>query len=355
MATVVVTGSGGLVGSEAVRFFAAQGYHVVGVDNDLRSSFFGRSASTLWNRLRLQQEFAGRYRHYHLDVRDRASIENLFREFSGDIDLIVHAAGQPSPDWSARDPHTDFAVNAGGTLTLLEAARQFTPGAVFLFTSSSKVYGDRPNRLPLVEADSRWEIDPSSGLWEGIDETMPLDDARHTPFGASKAAADLMVQEYGRSFGLKTAVFRCGCLTGPAHSATRQHGFLSYLVQCVRHGEPYTVFGYKGKQVRDHLHAADLVQAFWHFYRAPRCGEVYNLGGGRRCNCSVIEAVRLCEEVTGCPARVQHSEENRPGDHVWYVSDAAKFRAHYPAWAPAYDLRAIVADVCNGQAARKSA
>jgi CDP-paratose 2-epimerase len=355
MATVLVTGSGGLVGSEAVRFFAGQGYHVVGIDNDLRSAFFGRAASTLWNRTRLQQEFAGRYQHYHLDIRDRSSIENLFREFSGDIDLIIHTAAQPSHDWAARDPHTDFTVNANGTLVLLEAMRQFTPGAVFIFTSTNKVYGDRPNFLPLVELETRWEIDPSAGMWAGIDETMSIDDSKHSLFGASKVAADILVQEYGKYFGLKTVAFRGGCLTGPAHSGTRLHGFLSYLMHCVMHGEPYTIFGYKGKQVRDNIHSYDLVQAFDHFYRAPRCGEVYNMGGSRHSNCSMLEAIRLCEEISGSKAKVQYSDDNRSGDHIWYVSDVGKFKAHYPDWNYSHDLRSILADIYNGQAARKSA
>jgi CDP-paratose 2-epimerase len=355
MPTVLVTGSGGLIGSEAVRFFAAQGFHVVGIDNDMRSAFFGRSASTLWNRTRLQQELPTRYQHYHLDVRDRPSIENIFKEFSSDIDLIIHTAAQPSHDWAARDPHTDFTVNANGTLVLLEAMRQFTPGAVFIFTSTNKVYGDRPNRLPLVEKETRWEVDPQSGCWDGIDESMSIDDSKHSLFGASKVAADILVQEYGKYFGLKTAAFRGGCLTGPAHSGTRLHGFLSYLMHCVAHGEPYTIYGYKGKQVRDNIHSYDLVNAFWHFYRNPRVGEVYNIGGSRHSNCSVLEAIVLCEEISGGKARVHTSDEARSGDHIWYISDVSKFRAHYPEWGYRYDLRAILTDIHQGQATRKSA
>jgi CDP-paratose 2-epimerase len=352
MPTVLVTGSGGLIGSEAVRFFAAQGFHVVGIDNDMRSAFFGRGASTLWNRTRLQQELGPRYQHYHLDIRDRAAIENIFKEFSSDIDLIIHAAAQPSHDWAARDPHTDFTVNANGTLVLLEAMRQFTPGAVFIFTSTNKVYGDRPNRLPLVELETRWEVEPESGCWEGVDETMSIDDSKHSLFGASKAAADLLVQEYGKYFGLKTAAFRGGCLTGPAHSGTRLHGFLSYLMHCVAHGEPYTIYGYKGKQVRDNIHSYDLVNAFWHFYRSPRVGEVYNIGGSRHSNCSVLEAVALCEQISGGKARTHYSDEHRSGDHIWYVSDVGKFRAHYPEWGYRYDLRGMLQDVYQGQASR---
>lgn len=355
MATVVITGSGGLVGSEAARYFAGLGLDVVGIDNDLRSYFFGPDASTLWNRHRLQQECAGRYRHYELDVRDQAGVENLFREYSSDVGLIIHAAAQPSHDWAARDPHTDFTVNANGTLVMLEAMRRFAPQAVFIFTSTNKVYGDRPNLLPLVETPTRWEIDPAANCWEGVAETMSIDASKHSLFGASKAAADLLVQEYGKYFGLKTGVFRGGCLTGPAHTGTRLHGFLSYLMHCVLSGEPYTIFGYKGKQVRDNIHSFDLVRAFHHYYQEPRAGEVYNLGGSRHSNCSILEAIAWCEEIAGVKARVRYSEENRSGDHVWYISDVRKFKSHYPGWGYTHDLKSTLIDIYQGQGARKSA
>jgi CDP-paratose 2-epimerase len=354
MATVLVTGSGGLVGSEAVRFFAGRGFDVVGIDNDLRGVFFGGPASTLGNRNRLLQEFPHRYQHYHLDVRDRGPIESLFREFGGDLVLVVHAAGQPSPDRAALDPHADFTVNANGTLVLLEALRRHAPDAVFVFTSTGQVYGDRPNRLPLVELETRWEVEPTSRWHDGIDESLSLDRSQHSLFGVSKAAADLLVQEYGRSFGLRTACFRCGCVAGPAQAGGR-HGFLAGLMDSVRCGQPYTLAGHRGKQVRDVIHSYDLVNAFWHFSRAPRSGEVYNLGGSRHCHCSLLEAVALCEQISGRRLPVQHVEVNRPGDQVWYVSDVSKFRAHYPGWGYCYDLRGILEELHQDQALRRSA
>jgi CDP-paratose 2-epimerase len=355
MATVLVTGSGGLIGSEAARYFAGRGFDVLGIDNDMRSAFFGPGASTAWNCARLRQELGGRYRHHDADIRDRPAIENLFREYGPDVALVIHTAAQPSHDWAARDPHTDFSVNANGTLVLLEATRQFAPAAVFIFTSTNKVYGDRPNTLPLVELDTRWELEPDSPHWEGVDERMSIDDSKHSLFGASKVAADVLVQEYGRYFGMKTVAFRGGCLTGPAHSGAKLHGFLSYLMHCVLTGEPYTIIGYKGKQVRDNIHSYDLVRAFDHFFRAPRCGEAYNIGGSRHSNCSVLEALALCERITGGKAKVRYSDENRSGDHIWYISDVRKFRSHYPDWGYTHDLTAILTDIYRGQAGRKAA
>lgn len=354
MPTVLVTGSAGLVGSESVRFFAQRGFTVVGIDNDMRSQFFGASASTLWNRNLLRERFRDRYHHHDVDIRDRARIEELFREYSSDLALIIHTAAQPSHDWAARDPHTDFTVNANGTLVLLEAMRQRAPQAVFIFTSTNKVYGDTPNLLPLQELDTRWEIDPRHGYAQGIDETMSIDSSKHSLFGASKVAADILVQEYGRYFDLKTTVFRGGCLTGPAHSGTKLHGFLAYLMHCVAHGEPYTVYGYKGKQVRDNIHSYDLVNAFYHVYQKPRCGEVYNIGGSRHSNCSMLEAICLCEEITGRKARVTYTDENRSGDHIWYVSDVRKFQGHYPDWSYTFGLRELLEDIYRGVTNRSS-
>jgi CDP-paratose 2-epimerase len=355
MATVLVTGSGGLIGSESVRYFAEQGFGIVGVDNDMRSAFFGPGASTAWNCARLRQELGPRYRHHNLDIRDRDAVESLFRQYSCDIALVIHTAAQPSHDWAANDPHTDFTVNANGTLVLLESTRQFAPDAVFIFTSTNKVYGDRPNTLPLVELDTRWELPPDSPHWEGVDEHMSIDDSKHSLFGASKVAADVLVQEYGRYFGMKTVAFRGGCLTGPAHSGAKLHGFLSYLMHCVLTGEPYTIIGYKGKQVRDNIHSLDLVRAFDHFFRSPRCGEAYNIGGSRHSNCSVLEALALCEQITGRRAKVRYADENRSGDHVWYISDVRKFRSHYPGWGYTHDLTAILTDIYRGQAGRNAA
>jgi CDP-paratose 2-epimerase len=353
MDIAIVTGSAGLVGSETVRFLAGKGFGTVGVDNDMRRVFFGQEASTRWQRLRLEEEVGG-YRHVDADIRDRDAMEALFAEHGSDVRLVVHAAAQPSHDWAARDPHADFSVNAGGTLTLLEAARRHCPQAVFIFTSTNKVYGDTPNRLPLLERETRWEVDPSHPCAEhGIDEGMSLDQTTHSLFGASKVAADVMVQEYGRYFGMRTGVFRGGCLTGPNHSGTMLHGFLAYLMTCAVSGEPYTVFGYKGKQVRDNIHSRDLVGMFWHFYSAPRPGEVYNAGGSRFSHCSMTEAIALCEEITGKRMNVAYVDRPRSGDHIWYVSDVRKFRRHYPGWEYSRSLGDILKEIYEGVRARR--
>src|SRR4051812_10048763 len=299
MPLVVVTGSGGLVGSETARLFAERGWEVVGIDNDMRARFFGPEASTSSNLNRLRRDLPG-YRHELLDIRDREAVEALFARFGRAIGAVTHAAAQPSHDWAAREPHTDFGVNAVGTLNLLEAARAHAPEAPFVFTSTNKVYGDTPNRLPLVERATRWEVEPGHPFADrGIDETMSIDGTLHSIFGVSKAAADLMVQEYGRYFGMPTVAFRGGCLTGPAHAGARLHGFLAYLMRCTVSGAQYTVNGYGGKQVRDNLHSADLVDALLAFHRNPRAAAVYNIGGGRFGNCSVLEAIEACERIAG--------------------------------------------------------
>ncbi len=262
---------------------------------------------------------------------------------------MIHTAAQPSHDWAARDPCVDFSVNATGTLVLLEATRRYCPNAVFIFTSTNKVYGDTPNRLPLVELETRWEIEDSHPFFErGIDESMSIDQSQHSLFGASKVAADVLVQEYGRYFGMQTGVFRGGCLTGGGHSGTALHGFLSYLMRCCLEGRDYTVFGYQGKQVRDNIHAWDLVNMFGHFARAPRCGEVYNAGGSRHSNCSMLEAIALCEEISGKKLKWTYAEANRAGDHIWYISDVTKFRSHFPEWSYRYELRAICEQIYQG-------
>ena len=345
MSVVVVTGSAGLIGSEAARHFAHQGFDVVGVDNDMRSRFFGEAASTHWQRTQLETELFAHYRHVEADIRDDASIDRLFEHFGDAIELVIHTAAQPSHDWAAREPKTDFSVNALGTLNLLEATRRFAPEAVFLFTSTNKVYGDTPNRLPLVERETRWEIDPTHTYSTGIREDMSIDHTLHSLFGASKVAADVLVQEYGRYFDLKTACFRGGCLTGPNHSGTQLHGFLAYLVKCAATGTPYTVFGYGGKQVRDNIHSADLISAFEHFFRSPRRGEVYNMGGGRFSNCSMLEAIHICEELTGREMDWRYSETSRTGDHIWWVSDVGKFQQHYPGWKLTKNVPAICREI----------
>ncbi|MEM1290324.1 MAG: NAD-dependent epimerase/dehydratase family protein [Cyanobacteria bacterium P01_H01_bin.162] len=352
MSTVIITGSAGLIGSQSVHFFAGLGFNVVGIDNDMRAVFFGETASTDWNRQLLTDQYGDRYQHKSIDIRDREAIESLFKEYGSDTVLIIHTAAQPSHDWAANDPHTDFTVNANGTLVLLEATRQCCPQAVFIFTSTNKVYGDTPNHLPLKELELRWEIDTAHPFHTGIDESMSIDDSKHSLFGASKVAADILVQEYGRYFEMKTASFRGGCLTGPLHSGAKLHGFLAYLMKCTLEQTPYTIFGYKGKQVRDNIHSYDLVNAFYHFYQTPRCGEVYNMGGSRHSNCSMLEAIALAEEITGNQLPYQYSEDNRIGDHIWYISDVRKFETHYPEWQYKYALKDIFEEIYQAQASR---
>ena len=352
MSVALITGSAGLVGSEAAAFLHKKGMHVVGIDNDLRSYFFGQSASTNWKVEELRQALKN-YVHYSIDIRDDTAISTVFEKFGRDISLVIHTAAQPSHDWAAKEPVMDFTVNANGTLVLLEAMRRYCPEAVFVFTSTNKVYGDRPNTLPMIEMETRWELDPAHQYAErGIDESMSIDASTHSLFGISKAAADLLVQEYGRYFGLKTGVFRGGCLTGPAHSGAELHGFLAYLVKAGLSGKFYTIFGYKGKQVRDNIHSFDLVNAFWHFYQAPRCGEVYNIGGSRQSNCSMLEAIRMIEEISGKQLNFSISNEPRIGDHIWWISDISKFRKHYPTWSYSYDLRMIITEIIEATAER---
>lgn len=344
MSVAIITGSAGLIGSESVMFFSQLGMDVVGIDNDMRRYFFGDHASTNWNRQRLEENVPG-YRHYEIDIRDNAAITRIFEQYGEQISLVIHSAAQPSHDWAAREPQTDFTINANGTLNLLEATRQHAPKAVFLFTSTNKVYGDTPNRLPLIEQATRWDIDPTHTYTNGIREDMSIDQSVHSLFGASKVAADVLVQEYGRYFDLHTACFRGGCLTGPNHSGAQLHGFLAYLMKCTMTGQPYTIFGYKGKQVRDNIHSADLIRAFYEVYQAPRMAEVYNIGGGRQSNCSMLEAITLCQEIAGRDLLWRYSESNRIGDHMWWISDLSKFKSHYPEWDLEYDVPAILQEI----------
>ena len=340
----IVTGSAGLIGSETCRRFHAEGLEIVGVDNDMRARLFGEEASTASNRTNLERTLKG-YRHEALDIRDRERLEAVFARYGAAIKVIVHTAAQPSHDWAAREPHTDFGINALGTLNLLEATRKYCPEAVFVFTSTNKVYGDTPNQLPLIELETRWEIDETHAFRVGIDESMSIDQTKHSLFGASKVAADVLVQEYGRYFGMKTVCFRGGCLTGPAHAGTELHGFLAYLMKCAVTGRPYRVFGYKGKQVRDNIHCADLVEAFWQFVQAPRSAEVYNIGGGRHSHGSLLESIALCEAISGRKLSWTYVEENRVGDHIWWVSDVRKFQAHYPAWKYRYGMKEMLTEI----------
>src|SRR5918996_3146386 len=341
MSAAIITGSAGLIGSEAAAYFAAQGLDVVGIDNDMRSTFFGREASTAWKAEELQAELGSRYRHYDLDIRDRVAMLRLFEQHGEDIDLVIHTAAQPSHDWAAKEPFTDFDINAVGTLNLLEATRRSAPHATFIFTSTNKVYGDRPNFLPLREQETRYEIDPDHTYVAGIREDMPIDDCLHSLFGASKVAADILVQEYGRYFSMRTACFRGGTLTGPAHSATELHGFLGYVMRCAMEQRTYKIFGYKGKMVRDAIHSHDVVSAFEAFFRGPRSAAVYNLGGGRHSNTSMLEAFALAEKITGKPMRTEYVEQNRVGDHIWWVGSNAAFQADYPEWKQIYDVPMI--------------
>lgn len=355
MAIVVVTGSAGLIGSETVKRFHAEGFDVVGIDNDMRAYFFGNEASTSWNRERLINELP-RYQHHNYDIRDFAQLERVFAQYAKDIVLVVHAAAQPSHDWAAREPFTDFTINANGTLNLLEATRKYCPDAVFIFTSTNKVYGDTPNSLPLIELDERWEVDPSHSFAEhGIDESMSIDKSKHSLFGASKVAADILVQEYGRYFGLKTGVFRGGCLTGPAHSGAELHGFLAFLTLRAVRGQHYSIYGYKGKQVRDNIHSKDLVEAFWHFFLQPRVGEVYNMGGSRHSNVSMLEAIRMIREIGGYQLDYTLTDQARSGDHIWYVSDVRKFQQHYPRWQYHYNTETILRELIDHIAVREDA
>ncbi|MEZ5966582.1 MAG: NAD-dependent epimerase/dehydratase family protein [Planctomycetota bacterium] len=345
MSIVLVTGAAGLIGAESVRHFAGLGHKVVGIDNDMRRYFFGDGASTDWSRRQLQDRISG-YEHHATDIRDEAAVDEVFATYGSDIALIVHCASQPSHDWAAREPLTDFSVNATGTLVLLEAARKHCEKAAFIFTSTNKVYGDAPNRLPLVELEKRWEVAEDHPFHtHGIDETLSIDQCKHSLFGASKVAADVLVQEYGRYFGMQTGVFRGGCLTGPGHSGAELHGFLSYLMQCAITGKHYTVFGYRGKQVRDNIHCHDLVTAFEHYFRAPRAGEVYNIGGSRFANCSMIEAIELCERITGRKMDWSYSDTNRIGDHIWWISDVRRFQSHYPGWKYEFGLEATLVQI----------
>jgi CDP-paratose 2-epimerase len=338
MNIAIITGSHGLIGSESVSFFSEKMDLIIGIDNDQRAYFFGKEASTLWNKTVLEEKFSN-YKHYNEDIRDFNRLEKIFKEYQKDIKLIIHTAAQPSHDWAAKEPITDFTINANGTLNLLELTRQNCPEAVFIFTSTNKVYGDTPNELPLIELEKRWEIDSTHPYFkDGIDESMRIDQSKHSVFGASKVAADVMVQEYGKYFNMKTAAFRGGCLTGPNHSGAQLHGFLSYLMKCSISNTHYTIFGYKGKQVRDNIHAWDLVNMFWHFYKSPKNGEVYNAGGSRFSNCSMIEAIEICEKITSNKMNYSYTNDNRSGDHIWYISDVNKFKSHYPSWEYKYTL-----------------
>ncbi len=353
MKVCIITGSSGLIGSEAVNFFASKFDKIIGIDNNMRAVFFGNDASTEWNTKLLTQTIKN-FQHHSIDIRNMMDIENIFIKYKSEIKLVIHTAAQPSHDWAAREPITDFTVNANGTLNLLEATRLHAPEATFIFTSTNKVYGDTPNYLPLEELDKRWEIDETHLYYKnGIDENMSIDHTKHSLFGASKVAADVLVQEYGKYFNINTGVFRGGCLTGPNHSGTQLHGFLSYLMKCAITGDKYTVFGYKGKQVRDNIHSWDLVNMFWHYYQNPKQGEVYNAGGGRHSNCSMAEAIEMCQGITNKKMNYEYSTTNRIGDHIWWVSDVSKFKNHYKNWNWQYNINDILTQIFENMSKRE--
>ena len=343
MRTAIVTGAGGLVGSSSVESLVPAGFEVIGIENDMRARFFGPDASVADTLRRLVQRFP-EARFLDLDVRDRDGMERLFRE-NADIELVVHAAAQPSHDWAASDPQTDFGVNAVGTLNLLEAARAHCPDATFVFASTNKVYGDLPNSLPLEDHETRLELPESHRWYDGIDTSMSIDRSTHSLFGVSKASADLLVQEFGLYFGMPTICFRAGCITGPSHAGARLHGFLAYLMRCVVIGIPYTVYGYRGKQVRDNIHSNDLVRAFLAFHEAPRVAAVYNIGGGRASNCSMLEAIAACEGIAGQTLDWTLSDEPRVGDHRWWISDLAEFRRDYWSWSIERTVPSILREI----------
>jgi CDP-paratose 2-epimerase len=351
MPIAIVTGSAGLVGSESSAHFARAGYDVVGIENDMRAQFFGPEASTAPTTRRLERELGDAFRSLDLDIRDADGVDALFARHGRAIELVIHTAAQPSHDWAASSPQVDFAVNATGTLNLLEATRRHAPAATFIFCSTNKVYGDLPNGLPLIELEQRLELPEGHRYHGGIDTSMSIDASTHSLFGVSKASADLLVQEYGRYFGMPTVCFRGGCLTGPNHAGTRLHGFLSYLMRCTITGEPYTIFGYDGKQVRDNLHSADLVAAFAAFHAAPKAAAIYNIGGGRDSNCSMLEAIERCEQIAGAALDWTLSEQHRVGDHRWWISDLEPFRRDYPGWQLRYATDDILREIHDQNAA----
>ncbi len=346
MSIVLITGSCGLVGSESSIFFSKKGFEILGIDNNARKFFFGKDGDVSWMKARLKKTLK-KYNHFNIDIRNYKSLENIFKKYKKNISLIIHSAAQPSHDWAKNKPFVDFEINAKGTLNLLELTKIYCPKSPFIFMSTNKVYGDNPNYLPLVEKKMRWEINKSHKFNNGIDETMSIDRCTHSFFGASKVYSDLIVQEYGKNIGLKTICFRAGCITGPNHSGAKLHGFLSYLVKTSLIEKKYTLIGYKGKQVRDNIHSNDLVNCFWEFYKKPSCGKVYNAGGGRFSNCSILEAINLVENLAKVKVKKEFLKTNRVGDHIWYVSSMKKFKKDYPKWKQSYSTKKIIIELID--------
>lgn len=345
MKTVIVTGCGGLIGRESTEFFLSKGYRVIGIDNNMRAYFFGNDGSVLSNLTALQH--LNNFELCNIDIRNYQALEKLFSDYSGDIEVIIHTAAQPSHDWAAKEPLTDFNVNTTATLNLLELTRLHSPGATFIFTSTNKVYGDNPNYLPFKETDSRYELSEDHEYYNGFPESFSIDHCKHSLFGCSKVAADVYVQEYARYFGLNTVVFRGGCLTGSKHKGAELHGFLNYLVKCCLEDRTYNIYGYRGKQVRDNIHSSDLVNAFYEVVQNPMKGEVYNIGGARHSNCSIIEAGDIIKSITGKSIKFNYHNDNRIGDHIWWISDVSKFKKHYPNWSHKYGIEDIIKEIIN--------
>ena len=348
MSIILITGSSGLVGSESVNFFSKKGFDVVGIDNDLRKVFFGNEAST--NKIKKDLiKNNKRFKSYNIDIRNYSGLEKIYKKFKKNISLIIHCAARPSHDYGKDFPILDFNVNAAGTLNLLELTKKYCPNAPFIFMSTNKVYGDNPNRLKIIEKRSRWELNEKDKYFKGIDEKFSIDSCTHSFFGVSKTYADLIVQEYGNNVGLKTVCFRGGCLTGPNHNGAKLHGFLSYLVKISLAKKKYSLIGYKGKQVRDNLHSHDLVNSFWEFFKKPTSGEVYNMGGGRYSNCSIIEALDLVEDIANISIKRSILKKSRVGDHIWYISNLTKFKKHYPNWKQKYNTKKIIEELISNE------
>ena len=344
MNKVIITGSSGLVGSEAVKFFSKKKFNVIGIDNNFRKKLFGDTADNMPNLKMLKKKYKN-FENHNIDIRNFKSLKKIFKNNKNKIKCIIHAAAQPSHDWAAKDPFTDFSINSQATLNLLELTKKFCPKATFIFVSTNKVYGDRPNSLRLIEKKTRWEIHPKSKYLNGIDENMSIDNCTHSLFGVSKSAADLMVQEYGKNFGINTGIFRAGCITGPNHAGAELHGFLNYIIKANLTKKKYTIFGYKGKQVRDNIHSYDLINCFWEFSKKPRKGEIYNIGGGRKNSCSIIEVMEKIHSKTKIKFNYSKSTKNRVGDHIWYISNNKKFQKHYKHWKIKYNLDRILDEI----------
>jgi len=346
MSIVIITGSAGLVGSESVNYFCDKGFDVIGIDNNLREFFFGKDGSTHWIKSRLLKRNKN-FKNVNIDIRNKGGIEKIFKKYKRNISLIIHCAAQPSHDYGKNFPIIDFNVNATGTLNLLEATKKYCPTAPFIFMSTNKVYGDNPNNLKILEKKTRWELGPKNKYFKGIDEKFSIDNCTHSFFGVSKTYADLIVQEYGKNVGLKTVCFRAGCITGPNHSGAKLHGFLSYLVKASIKEKKYNLIGYKGKQVRDNLHSLDLANCFWEFYKKPKSGEVYNIGGGRYSNCSIIEALNIVEKLKNIKVKRNYIKKPRVGDHIWYITDLKKFKKDYPNWKQKYNTQKILEEIID--------